>query len=187
MRKFTKEISALLASVAIGTTACAGTVAASSDELEPPTAGITMEEYETVYNTPTEEELPPLEGEAVPPDEWTEPTTEEPLLAGGLAILDEDVTEPTEELPPVDGGFTLPDEDVTEPTEELPPLAGDIALPDGDIDGNGALDIMDVIQLQKWLLAAPDIHLDNWWAADLCMDGSIDVFDLNLMKRKLIE
>lgn len=56
----------------------------------------------------------------------------------------------------------------------------------GDINNNGAFNVSDVVLLQKWLLAVPDTHLENWKAADFCEDNRIDVFDLTLMKRALI-
>ena len=56
----------------------------------------------------------------------------------------------------------------------------------GDVNADGIFNIADVIALQKWLLAVPDTHLANWKAADLCEDEKLNVFDLCLMKRKLI-
>lgn len=56
----------------------------------------------------------------------------------------------------------------------------------GDVNGDGVLDISDVVLLQKWLLAVPNTHLSQWQAADLCKDERLDVFDLCLMKRELL-
>lgn len=56
----------------------------------------------------------------------------------------------------------------------------------GDCNNDGKYNISDVVLLQKWLLAVPDTHLDNWKAADMCEDDRLDVFDLCMMKRKLI-
>ena len=56
----------------------------------------------------------------------------------------------------------------------------------GDVNADGVFDVADVVLLQKWLLAVPDTHLENWQAADLCKDNRLDVFDLCLMKRELI-
>ncbi len=47
----------------------------------------------------------------------------------------------------------------------------------GDVNNDGAFNISDVVLLQKWLLAVPDMHLKNWKAADLCEDNRLDVFD----------
>ena len=57
----------------------------------------------------------------------------------------------------------------------------------GDVDADGDVDIDDVVMLQQWLLAVPDATLTNWRAGDLCQDERIDVFDLCLLKRLLIE
>jgi hypothetical protein len=57
----------------------------------------------------------------------------------------------------------------------------------GDVNGDGSFGVSDVVLLQKWLLAVPDTHLANWKAADFCEDNKLDVFDLTLMKRALLE
>lgn len=57
----------------------------------------------------------------------------------------------------------------------------------GDVNNDGLFTIADVVLMQKWLLAKPDAILENWKAGDLCEDNIINVFDLCLMKRKLIE
>ena len=57
----------------------------------------------------------------------------------------------------------------------------------GDVNADGKLDIADAVLLQKWLLAVPDVHLDNWEAGDLRQDGRLNVFDLCLMKRELLQ
>ena len=58
--------------------------------------------------------------------------------------------------------------------------------PKGDVNLDGSFNVADVVLLQKWLLAVPDVKLANWKAADLCEDGRLDVFDLCLMKRLLL-
>lgn len=57
----------------------------------------------------------------------------------------------------------------------------------GDVNMDGKFNIEDVVLLQKWLLAVPDTNLANWKAADLCEDDRLNVFDLCLMKRMLVE
>lgn len=183
MRKFTKEITSLIASAAVGTAAGVGAFAAAPEgtiqtsgaEIIPTdipcpteiwtTAGVPMISDEFI-EIPTEE-IPPLAGDPLPPDEFIEI--------------------PTEEIPPLAGEPLPPDEFIEPTTEEMPPLAGDIAPPDGDVNGDGSLSVADVVSLQKWLLNAPDAELDNWRAADLYNDGKLDVFDLTLMKKALIE
>ena len=56
----------------------------------------------------------------------------------------------------------------------------------GDVNADGDFTVADVVALQKWLLAVPDAHLANWKAADLCEDDRLDVFDLCIMKRELL-
>lgn len=51
----------------------------------------------------------------------------------------------------------------------------------------GTFNIADVVVMQKWLLVVPDVKLADWKAGDLCEDNIINVFDLCLMKRLLIE
>lgn len=57
----------------------------------------------------------------------------------------------------------------------------------GDVNDDGVFGVSDVVLLQKWLLAVPDTHLANWKAADFCEDDILNVFDLCLMKKALIE
>lgn len=57
----------------------------------------------------------------------------------------------------------------------------------GDVNADGSFNVADVVMLQKWLVSARDINLPDWKAADLNEDGKLDVFDLCVMKRKLIE
>lgn len=56
----------------------------------------------------------------------------------------------------------------------------------GDVNCDGVFGAADVVLLQKWLIAVPDTHLKNWKAADFCEDNRLNVFDLCLMKRELL-
>lgn len=58
---------------------------------------------------------------------------------------------------------------------------------EGDVNADGKFDISDVVLLQKWLLGVSDVTLPNWKAGDLCEDGKLNVLDLCMMKRKLVE
>ena len=134
MRKFTKEISALLAATAMGASVCVATAAETSEqpiqmagqakisdqEVQPSTI---IERTAGVATISDEEYFPPEDGVAMAdPVDLTEPTeaTTLPPVDGGLMPPDE--TEPTEDIPPLVGEPTLPD-------EEIPPLAGDIIEP----------------------------------------------------------
>ena len=57
----------------------------------------------------------------------------------------------------------------------------------GDVNNDGAFNVTDIVLLQKWLLAVPGTHLENWKAINFCDDDRLDVFDLCLAKRALIE
>ncbi len=61
----------------------------------------------------------------------------------------------------------------------------------GDINMDNKLTIADVAVVQKWLLGGSfygsDIQFDYWHLADFCDDDKLDVFDLCLMKEKLLE
>ncbi|MDE6500859.1 MAG: cellulase family glycosylhydrolase [Ruminococcus sp.] len=57
----------------------------------------------------------------------------------------------------------------------------------GDLNNDGEFSVADVVFLQKWLLSATDIKLENWKSADLYEDNRLDVFDLCLMKQMLIQ
>ena len=57
----------------------------------------------------------------------------------------------------------------------------------GDVNADVTFNISDVVMMKKWLLAVPDVKLEDWKSGDLCDDNILNVFDLCLMKRKLIE
>ncbi len=57
----------------------------------------------------------------------------------------------------------------------------------GDVNNDGQYTIADIVLLQKWLLAVPSTTLENWKAADLDENNSLDVFDLCLMRQLLIK
>ena len=56
----------------------------------------------------------------------------------------------------------------------------------GDVNMDGKFSISDVVLLQKWVLAVPNTKLADWKAADFCEDGRLDVLDLSLMKKALL-
>ena len=56
----------------------------------------------------------------------------------------------------------------------------------GDVNADGKCSVLDVIALQKWVLAVPDAELANWRAGDICADNWLDGFDLSLLKRELL-
>ena len=57
----------------------------------------------------------------------------------------------------------------------------------GDVNGDGEFDITDVVCLQRWLISTPDSEPKIWESADFCIDNKLDIFDLCLMKKALLE
>lgn len=57
----------------------------------------------------------------------------------------------------------------------------------GDVNNDGSFTVADVVLMQKWLLSESDTILENWKAGDLCEDNIINVFDLCMMKQKIID
>ena len=56
----------------------------------------------------------------------------------------------------------------------------------GDCNRDGDFDVLDVISLQKWILSMPNTHFYDWKAADFDRNDRIDIFDLAMMKRALL-
>lgn len=61
---------------------------------------------------------------------------------------------------------------------------GDIVQ--GDVNADGTFSVKDIIVMQRWLLHDGTV-LKNQQAGDFLRDGVLDVFDLGLMKRTLLE
>ena len=57
----------------------------------------------------------------------------------------------------------------------------------GDVNNDKMINVADAVTLQKWLMGKPNTVLMNWKAADLCRDDKLNIFDLCLMKNKLIK
>ena len=92
---------------------------------------------------------------AVPKGSTTEPETTEP------AVTEPETTEPV----------------TTEPndTHPLVPLVAE----NGDVDGNGKIEVLDIVVLQKYLLGYKDTQITR---GDINQDGVVNIVDLGLMK-----
>lgn len=66
------------------------------------------------------------------------------------------------------------------PKPSVPVMAGDTNLDD-------KVGLMDVVCLQKYLLRSTAFDENQWNNADINQDGEVDVFDLALLKRMLLE
>ena len=60
-------------------------------------------------------------------------------------------------------------------------------IPDNDVNLDGEFGVADVVILQEWLLGKSEMNEINAILADVCKDGILDVFDLCVMRKKLIE
>ena len=56
----------------------------------------------------------------------------------------------------------------------------------GDVNNDGSVSIADTVSLQNFLLGRTKT-LNNWKNADLCEDNRLDVFDMIVMRRLLID
>lgn len=66
----------------------------------------------------------------------------------------------------------------------------DISIPkkvSGDINSDGKANVADAVLLQKYLLAAEKLTKEQYEAADLISDGSVDAFDMIEMRRIIIK
>lgn len=57
---------------------------------------------------------------------------------------------------------------------------------EGDVNVDGEFNVTDVVTFQKWLCGSSDTQLVEWVVADFCEDGVLNVFDLALMKKELL-
>lgn len=59
-------------------------------------------------------------------------------------------------------------------------------VPSGDVDLDGRISLLDVIALQRYLLNVKSLGEEGLANADLDQNGTVDIFDLALLKRKLL-
>jgi hypothetical protein len=133
MRKFTKEISMLIAAVTAGSMSGAAVNAVpeadAAKAVEPEykmaaAPGMTIPD-ENLDNCEDCEDLLPTVGEEAPPD-YTEPEGTPIKMAGEATVPD--YTEPEENVMQMQGQATVPD--YTEPEQEWESMVGDVAPPD---------------------------------------------------------
>jgi hypothetical protein len=57
----------------------------------------------------------------------------------------------------------------------------------GDVNDDGNFSVADILAVQKWLLNPQTQKLWNWKAADFYKDNKLDVFDLCLLRKKILD
>ncbi len=163
--------------------------AATEPVTEAPTEPVTEAPTEPAAEAPTEAVTEaPTEPAAEAPTESvtaepTEPATEAPTEPATEAPTEPMTEAPTEPLTEIE---TSPiTETSTEPLTGTPEVQITVSL-EGDLDGDGVLTVTDVIALQRYLLGELPFSQETVICADLIEDGTVDVFDLVMMKRLLI-
>ncbi len=58
---------------------------------------------------------------------------------------------------------------------------------EGDVNSDDIFNVSDIVLMQKYILNYNNTGLSVWQAGDLCRDGKINILDMCLMKRKLLE
>ncbi len=71
-------------------------------------------------------------------------------------------------------------------TKIVPENEEDTVLMTGDLNGDGDVDIIDVIVLQKYLLNLGKLTPAQAFCADMNEDNTVDIFDLGLLKRMVV-
>ena len=198
MKKFTKEIMSLLASVAVGVSM--GTSSASAEEnvqlsgqaLNPdsfnepaeeemvPTAGVVVSDRDITESATATNIIPPLEGTVVA---TTTTTTAIPPLEGtvvGTTTTTTDIpplagtvvgtTTTTTAIPPLEGTVV----GTTTTTTDIPPLMGDMALADGDTNCDGQLDMADAVLIMQALANPNKYGIDGTDEHHLTEQGRIN-------------
>ena len=160
MRKFTKEIASLLATVTVGVSANA--FPASSEQFVSFTGVAMNDDYaeETVMEgvaiavpvTTTATELPPLAGTTMTTAEETTTTTTLPPLAGTTMTTTEETTTTTTTTTGLIG-TSIPEPVTT--TTSLASMVGVMAPPDGDANCDSEMDMSDAVLVMQ-ALANPD-------------------------------
>ena len=150
----------------------------------PPLMGDIAPETTTTVTT-----LPPLAGTMTAPRTTTTTTTTIPSFAGGMMGPS---TTTAEEIPPFMGTMTAATTTTivtttTTSEEEIPPLMGEMAYIPGDANGDFEFNVADIITLQRYILHMPDAKIYDWYQADMCKDGEINIFDLVVMRRELLK
>ena len=101
-------------------------------------------------------------------------------------------TEPTTEAKP-EPTTEAPTQASTEVSTEAPTAAPTETTSEqptflrGDADENGMVELLDIVKLQRYLLAVDTLNAQQAENADMNEDGVVDIFDLALLKRLVVQ
>ncbi|MBR5514154.1 MAG: dockerin type I repeat-containing protein [Ruminococcus sp.] len=212
MRKFTKEITALLAAATVSSSAGAITGSASEEIVR--TAGVPIQSDDYVYEAEARDTGTAVTTTTVPEilsvagtyttAKSKSTTTSTTTTTKSVGTYTTQTTTAT--IPPLAGTFTTAKSKSTTTstttttksvgtyttqttTTTIPPVMGGFPQPDptGDINLDGKFGIADIVTVQSWILGKKDVEIRYWENADLYPDGRLDVFDICLLKEKLIK
>lgn len=57
----------------------------------------------------------------------------------------------------------------------------------GDVNADGSVSVADLVSLQNFILGRSSLEKEHWVLSDVCYDGKINVFDMIILRRKVIE
>lgn len=57
----------------------------------------------------------------------------------------------------------------------------------GDLNGNDRFDVIDAVELQRYILGYSTTPLEGYSAADINQDGRVNIYDLSFLKKKILE
>lgn len=82
-------------------------------------------------------------------------------------------------ITPYGGEMTITSVDILTKSESAEKIRG-------DVNADSKFDIADLVTMQNWLLCREN-KLADWKAGDLCEDGCLDIFDIIIMRKELLE
>lgn len=77
-------------------------------------------------------------------------------------------------------------DDGGEKTEMFPETYTAVSIAENDINYDGTFNVADAVMLSRYLHGTDEMKKVNAWLADVCSDGILDVFDLCLLKKRLL-
>lgn len=57
----------------------------------------------------------------------------------------------------------------------------------GDTNADGSVNVADLVSLQNFLIGRSKLEKEHWVLSDVCHDGKINVLDMAMLRRIVIE